>query len=125
MDTRSSTSKNIGVYLADAIIATKTMVTWQKIAKFPRYVDTVRKLDMDIPKNPLALIVYIVYHANLENTTVTLSAVPKTESKKNPSKFIEMATNHSSLSALSWNINGGVLNKLALLENIVEKHDIV
>ena len=36
-----------------------------------------------------------------------------------------MATNHSSLSVSSWNINGGVLNKLALLEKMVEKHDIV
>ena len=34
-----------------------------------------------------------------------------------------MATSHSSVSMLSWNINGDVLNKLALLEKIVKKND--
>ena len=37
------------------------------------------KLETDMPKKPLALLVYVVYHAFLENTAVTLSAVPETE----------------------------------------------
>ena len=82
-------SKNIGVYPEDAQITTQTMVMWQKIAKYPRYVGTVRKPDTDITKNPLALIVYVVYHAVLENTAV------------NPSKFTEMATNRI-LEHKSW-----------------------
>jgi hypothetical protein len=66
MVTRISMSKNIGIYPADTIIAKKTMVAGQKTAKIPRYVVFVSKLDTDIPMNPLALIVYVVQHANLE-----------------------------------------------------------
>ena len=35
-----------------------------------------------------------------------------------------MATSRISIPLLSWNINRGVLNKLALLEKIIEKYDI-
>ena len=71
--------KNIGIYSADAIIATRMMVIRQKIANFPRYVGTVRKLDKDIPKNSFTLIVYVMYHANIENTAVSLLTLPKTK----------------------------------------------
>ena len=59
-------SKNIGIYSEDAM--------------FPKYVGNVCRIDTDIPKNSRALIVYAVYHANLENTAASLSAVPKTKS---------------------------------------------